>query len=226
MKLKQIIEDQINMILTEVEVIDDINLRVQRRIELVDILSNNLSIDTIKTSSKSSKEAVSKTNKKDTKETVVSEEIPKEEQTQEQIEEVVQEIVEQETHEEITSDDIDSKLGESEPAVYTATNEAGESVDVTDEVKLLVTAGDLTLEEKLQQALLIKEYQLQAVYPTLNSLKDTYNKFLLAYYLVELGLEGLNAWVESFTSGTCNDLDTYINDANVDALVEYIQTNG
>lgn len=121
--------------------------------------------------------------------------------------------------------DIDPDTKEDiEPIMTQIEDEEGNvfDIDITEAYNKL--SADLSEEERIDLARNITAYNLLPVYEELSQLPDCNDKMMLSYYLQQLGIDEIDAFVESLTDGQFNLLHDFVNKDNLEYLVTEIAT--
>lgn len=243
--LKKIMNNQLKLALEEIEALEHGAERTKLRIMLVNALATTSTVDFEE--AKTGKESI-KENKAKKPSVVQPEEIDVIEPAGEELNkedavdaEITSDEVDQaldateENVEETTEDENAVESTDEEPKIVL--NEDGQEVDITYAYAWVQYAA--SDEDREALALEITEYDCLEKYAELTELVvtnengeeellcDTQSKFLLSYYLTpyedtENGLEFVNAKVSEFTDGQYDDVMTFVNNENIDALVEHI----
>lgn len=237
-----IINEQIQLILGELELIQDPYQRADIRTKLISCISEaNLEVSV---EEPVGKDAIKNDTKKEIDEPIKFERVeePKEEapveETVEELAEEKEEVVEKPKKEEkaakkkaITSKTkkgpkqidlepekkfvtVETEDGETEVEITEAYNKIAPQMkeDGVDEEEIELTAQYLTCNA------------LMPIYDSLEGLKDSYNKMMLAYYMQEYGVEAINESVISqISDGTVNDVYEFVNDANLEFTINSIE---
>lgn len=235
-----IINEQIQLILEELDLIQDPYQRADIRTKLIScIAESNLEVsveepvgkDAIKNDIKKEQDAPIEF--KEVKEEVVEETEP---ETKEEVKEEVKEESKKKKATKGKSIASKSKKGpkeieleKPEKKVVTVEDENGDpmEVDITEVYHKIAPAmkEDGADEETIE---LTAQYlvcnALIPIYETLEGLKDSYNKMMLAYYMQEFGVEAINESVISqISDGQIDDLYEFVNDSNLQFTIESIE---
>lgn len=237
-KLREIMNNQLNLALEEIEALEHGTERTKLRIMLIGALANTASVD-FKDAPKG-KEAIKEDTAKevlDAQESAEEVESPVEESESEYTGIESDVVVAEETVAEETT--IEETESEEIPMVenLVVLNEEGQEVDITDAYNsILYAAND---EDRQALALQVTEYMCLPAYQTLNELvvtnaegeqellADNYYKFMLAYYLTpnedgSTGLEVIDQYVSQFTDGQCDSIYDFINNDNIEAFISWL----
>lgn len=228
-----IINEQIQLILEDLALIEDPYQRADIRTKLIScIAESNLEVSV---EEPVGKDAIKNDIKKE-------QDAPIEfEAKEEPVEEVKEEVKEEPKKKKATKSksiaskskkgpkEIDLEEPKKEKKIVTVEDEDGTTeVDVTDAYYKIAPQmqKDGADEETI---LLTAQYlvcnALMPIYETLDGLKDSYNKMMLAYYMQEYGVDAINESVISeISDGTITDLYEFVNDSNLDFTLESIES--
>lgn len=220
--MTELINNQLELIMSELEQVTDVQGRADLRIKLIGVLLNlgdNCSLE-IETGKEAIKETKKKTTTKKKKE-VVAEPVETEEvvEQQEVEEEQESEVVEGPVEIDLDTDpNLIDENATREPIIVSLEDEEGKGyeVNITDVYYTLDVEDE---ETKKEIASNIVSYNLTPVYETLSNLNDSNDKVMLSYYLQNFGLETINTFIEELTEGQFNDLYEFVNNDNVNGLV-------
>lgn len=236
--MNELINTQLSLLLEEIELIGDMYQRADIRVKLIQALGdlivepNTESVEgkdafkhdtkketvkeeTVEKEVKEEKKKESKkSNKKNKKEVEVAEDAPI---VFEPVEETTEEAIEPQPQE------IDLEPTEEEPIIIECEDENKQtySLDITEAWK--VVGDEEGSEEMVELAKNLTEYNLLPIYITLDKLSDSYNKMMLAYYMQQFTLEGVNEFIESLTEGVFTDIYEFVNDENLEGLIANIE---
>lgn len=230
-----IINEQIQLILEDLVLIEDPYQRADIRTKLIScIAESNLEVSV---EEPTGKDAIKNDVKKE-------QEAPIE--FEEKKEEPVKEVKEEEVKEEpkkkkatksksIASKskkgpkEIDLEEPKREKKIVTVEDEDGTTeVDVTDayyKIAPQMQKDGVDEETILLTAQYLVCNALMPIYETLDGLKDSYNKMMLAYYMQEYGVDAINeSVIAEISDGTITDLYEFVNDSNLDFTLESIES--
>lgn len=238
--MNELINEQLNLLLEEIELIGDNYQRADIRVKLIQALSeltvdtnvesvsgkesfkNDVKKETTKKTDEKKKES-KKSNKKDKKE--------KEEEIAEDAPIVFEPVVESDTaavsEEEPQPKEVDLEPAVeetvTEPIVIECEDENGQAytLDITEAWNIV--GDEEGSEEMVELAKNLTEYNLLPIYTTLDKLDHNYNKMMLAYYMQQYTLEGINEFIESLTEGLFNDIYEFVNNENLEGLIANIE---
>ena len=248
--MNNVINEQLSTLLEEIELIGDNYQRADIRVKLINALSNlwleqvgeNVGKDSFKHDTKKEvaevveepvKETKKETTKKNTKskkkETkAVEEESAEVEDKPIEFDPIEPDVKEDAVTEEVVEEpkpiEIDLEPQENEPVVIECQDEEGNvyNLDITEAWN--VVGDEEGSEERVELARNLTEYNLLPVYNTFNGkLDDCYNKMMLAYYMQQFTLEGINEFIESLTEGMFTDVYEFVNNENLDGLIANIE---
>lgn len=220
---KEMINKQINILISEVEEISNVAERAKVRASLIEIMFNvatydNISLDT-------GKESI----KEDTAKEVVEEEIdftPEDvEEQPEDVKEAVDELAEGEPENDPFDDaeEIPFNLEQTEPEKVTVEDDEGNVFDITEEYNYL--GDDLEDEDKREICLQIKEYDSFEDYKLLDMLPNGYSRSIIALTMTALGTDVVDQAVEAFNDGHYENLFKFLNANNCDEFAQYLVDN-
>lgn len=220
---KEMINKQINILISEVEEISNVAERAKVRASLIEIMFNvatydNISLDT-------GKESI----KEDTAKEVVEEEIdftPEDvEEQPEDVKEAVDELAEGEPESDPFDDaeEIPFNLEQTEPEKVTVEDDEGNVFDITEEYNYL--GDDLEDEDKREICLQIKEYDSFEDYKLLDMLPNGYSRSIIALTMTALGTDVVDQAVEAFNDGHYENLFKFLNANNCDEFAQYLVDN-
>lgn len=235
--MNEVINEQLSLVLEEIDLIGDIYQRADIRVKLIQALGGLIIEPAVE--SATGKEAFKHDTKKEvevTEEVPVKEEKKKSKSSKKKEKEIaedapivfepaeaVEAIVEEEPQpKEIDLDTtIEDKIAE--PVVIECEDENGEtySLDITEAWN--VVGDEDGSEEMVELAKNLTEYNLLPVFTTLDKLSNNYNKMMLAYYMQQFTLEGINEFIESLTEGVFTDVYEFVNDENLEGLIANIE---
>lgn len=228
--MNNVINEQISLVLDEIELIGDTYQRADIRVKLISAL---IEANVEELGEPAGKDAFKYDNKKDvTTETVekpIKEEKKKEAKKVEEIAEDKPIIFEPanpvETEDAITEtiEEPQPKEINLEPIVIECEDENGNAytLDITEAWEIV--GDEEGSEERVELAKNLTEYNLLPVYNTFNKLDDCYNKMMLAYYMQQYSLEGINEFIEGLTEGMYTDVYEFVNNDNLEGLIANIE---
>ena len=196
---KEMINKQINILISEVEEISNVAERAKVRASLIEIMFNVATYDNIALDT--GKESI----KEDTAKEVVEEEIdftPEDvEEQPEDVKEAVDELAEGEPENDPFDDaeEIPFNLEQTEPEKVTVEDDEGNVFDITEEYNYL--GDDLEDEDKREICLQIKEYDSFEDYKLLDMLPNGYSRSIIALTMTALGTDVVDQAVEAFNDG-------------------------
>lgn len=125
--------------------------------------------------------------------------------------------------------EIDLEEPKREKKIVTVEDEDGTTeVDVTDayyKIAPQMQKDGVDEETILLTAQYLVCNALMPIYETLDGLKDSYNKMMLAYYMQEYGVDAINeSVIAEISDGTITDLYEFVNDSNLDFTLESIES--
>lgn len=213
---KEMINKQINILISEVEEISNVAERAKVRASLIEIMFNVATYDNIALDT--GKESI----KEDTAKEVVEEEI---DFTPEDVEEAVDELAEGEPESDPFDDaeEIPFNLEQTEPEKVTVEDDEGNVFDITEEYNYL--GDDLEDEDKREICLQIKEYDSFEDYKLLDMLPNGYSRSIIALTMTALGTDVVDQAVEAFNDGHYENLFKFLNANNCDEFAQYLVDN-
>ena len=220
---KEMINKQINILISEVEEISNVAERAKVRASLIEIMFNVATYDNIALDT--GKESI----KEDTAKEVVEEEIdftPEDvEEQPEDVEEAVDELAEGEPENDPFDDaeEIPFNLEQTEPEKVTVEDDEGNVFDITEEYNYL--GDDLEDEDKREICLQIKEYDSFEDYKLLDMLPNGYSRSIIALTMTALGTDVVDQAVEAFNDGHYENLFKFLNANNCDEFAQYLVDN-
>ena len=220
---KEMINKQINILISEVEEISNVAERAKVRASLIEIMFNIATYDNITLDT--GKESI----KEDTAKEVVEEEMDfTPEDVEEQLEDV-KEALDELTEGEPESDPFDDaeeipfNLEQTEPEKVTVEDDEGNVFDITEEYNYL--GDDLEDEDKREICLQIKEYDSFEDYKLLDMLPNGYSRSIIALTMTALGTDVVDQAVEAFNDGHYENLFKFLNANNCDEFAQYLVDN-
>ena len=220
---KEMINKQINILISEVEEISNVAERAKVRASLIEIMFNIATYDNITLDT--GKESI----KEDTAKEVVEEEIdftPEDvEEQPEDVEEALDELAEGEPESDPFDDaeEIPFNLEQTEPEKVTVEDDEGNVFDITEEYNYL--GDDLEDEDKREICLQIKEYDSFEDYKLLDMLPNGYSRSIIALTMTALGTDVVDQAVEAFNDGHYENLFKFLNANNCDEFAQYLVDN-
>lgn len=220
---KEMINKQINILISEVEEISNVAERAKARASLIEIMFNVATYDNIALDT--GKESI----KEDTAKEVVEEEIdftPEDvEEQPEDVKEAVDELAEGEPENDPFDDaeEIPFNLEQTEPEKVTVEDDEGNVFDITEEYNYL--GDDLEDEDKREICLQIKEYDSFEDYKLLDMLPNGYSRSIIALTMTALGTDVVDQAVEAFNDGHYENLFKFLNANNCDEFAQYLVDN-
>lgn len=220
---KEMINKQINILISEVEEISNVAERAKVRASLIEIMFNVATYDNIALDT--GKESI----KEDTAKEVVEEEIdftPEDvEEQPEDVKEALDELVEEEPENDPFDDaeEIPFNLEQTEPEKVTVEDDEGNVFDITEEYNYL--GDDLEDEDKREICLQIKEYDSFEDYKLLDMLPNGYSRSIIALTMTALGTDVVDQAVEAFNDGHYENLFKFLNANNCDEFAQYLVDN-
>lgn len=220
---KEMINKQINILISEVEEISNVAERAKVRASLIEIMFNIATYDNIALDT--GKESI----KEDTAKEVVEEEIdftPEDvEEQPEDAKEAVDELAEGEPESDPFDDaeEIPFNLEQTEPEKVTVEDDEGNVFDITEEYNYL--GDDLEDEDKREICLQIKEYDSFEDYKLLDMLPNGYSRSIIALTMTALGTDVVDQAVEAFNDGHYENLFKFLNANNCDEFAQYLVDN-
>lgn len=220
---KEMINKQINILISEVEEISNVAERAKVRASLIEIMFNVATYDNIALDT--GKESI----KEDTAKEVVEEEIdftPEDvEEQPEDVKEAVDELAEGEPESDPFDDaeEIPFDLEQTEPEKVTVEDDEGNVFDITEEYNYL--GDDLEDEDKREICLQIKEYDSFEDYKLLDMLPNGYSRSIIALTMTALGTDVVDQAVEAFNDGHYENLFKFLNANNCDEFAQYLVDN-
>lgn len=220
---KEMINKQINILISEVEEISNVAERAKVRASLIEIMFNIATYDNIALDT--GKESI----KEDTAKEVVEEEIdftPEDvEEQPEDVKEAVDELAEGEPENDPFDDaeEIPFNLEQTEPEKVTVEDDEGNVFDITEEYNYL--GDDLEDEDKREICLQIKEYDSFEDYKLLDMLPNGYSRSIIALTMTALGTDIVDQAVEAFNDGHYENLFKFLNANNCDEFAQYLVDN-
>lgn len=220
---KEMINKQINILISEVEEISNVAERAKVRASLIEIMFNVATYDNIALDT--GKESI----KEDTAKEVVEEEIdftPEDvEEQPEDVEEALDELAEGEPENDPFDDaeEIPFNLEQIEPEKVTVEDDEGNVFDITEEYNYL--GDDLEDEDKREICLQIKEYDSFEDYKLLDMLPNGYSRSIIALTMTALGTDVVDQAIEAFNDGHYENLFKFLNANNCDEFAQYLVDN-
>lgn len=220
---KEMINKQINILISEVEEISNVAERAKVRASLIEIMFNIATYDNIALDT--GKESI----KEDTAKEVVEEEIdftPEDvEEQPEDVEEALDELAKGEPESDPFDDaeEIPFNLEQTEPEKVTVEDDEGNVFDITEEYNYL--GDDLEDEDKREICLQIKEYDSFEDYKLLDMLPNGYSRSIIALTMTALGTDVVDQAVEAFNDGHYENLFKFLNANNCDEFAQYLVDN-
>lgn len=220
---KEMINKQINILISEVEEISNVAERAKVRASLIEIMFNVATYDNIALDT--GKESI----KEDTAKEVVEEEIdftPEDvEEQPEDVKEALDELAEGEPENDPFNDaeEIPFNLEQTEPEKVTVEDDEGNVFDITEEYNYL--GDDLEDEDKREICLQIKEYDSFEDYKLLDMLPNGYSRSIIALTMTALGTDVVDQAVEAFNDGHYENLFKFLNANNCDEFAQYLVDN-
>lgn len=220
---KEMINKQINILISEVEEISNVAERAKVRASLIEIMFNVATYDNIALDT--GKESI----KEDTAKEVVEEEIdftPEDvEEQPEDVKEAVDELAEGKPENDPFDDaeEIPFNLEQTEPEKVTVEDDEGNVFDITEEYNYL--GDDLEDEDKREICLQIKEYDSFEDYKLLDMLPNGYSRSIIALTMTALGTDVVDQAVEAFNDGHYENLFKFLNANNCDEFAQYLVDN-
>lgn len=220
---KEMINKQINILISEVEEISNVAERAKVRASLIEIMFNIATYDNITLDT--GKESI----KEDTAKEVVEEEIdftPEDvEEQPEDVKEALDELAEGEPENDPFDDaeEIPFNLEQTEPEKVTVEDDEGNVFDITEEYNYL--GDDLEDEDKREICLQIKEYDSFEDYKLLDMLPNGYSRSIIALTMTALGTDVVDQAVEAFNDGHYENLFKFLNANNCDEFAQYLVDN-
>jgi hypothetical protein len=220
---KEMINKQINILISEVEEISNVAERAKVRASLIEIMFNVATYDNIALDT--GKESI----KEDTAKEVVEEEIdftPEDvEEQPEDVKEALDELAEGEPESDPFDDaeEIPFDLEQTEPEKVTVEDDEGNVFDITEEYNYL--GDDLEDEDKREICLQIKEYDSFEDYKLLDMLPNGYSRSIIALTMTALGTDVVDQAVEAFNDGHYENLFKFLNANNCDEFAQYLVDN-
>lgn len=220
---KEMINKQINILISEVEEISNVAERAKVRASLIEIMFNVATYDNIALDT--GKESI----KEDTAKEVVEEEIdftPEDvEEQPEDVKEALDELAEGEPENDPFDDaeEIPFNLEQTEPEKVTVEDDEGNVFDITEEYNYL--GDDLEDEDKREICLQIKEYDSFEDYKLLDMLPNGYSRSIIALTMTALGTDVVDQAVEAFNDGHYENLFKFLNANNCDEFAQYLVDN-
>lgn len=220
---KEMINKQINILISEVEEISNVAERAKVRASLIEIMFNIATYDNITLDT--GKESI----KEDTAKEVVEEEIdftPEDvEEQPEDVKEALDELVEGEPESDPFDDaeEIPFNIEQTEPEKVTVEDDEGNVFDITEEYNYL--GDDLEDEDKREICLQIKEYDSFEDYKLLDMLPNGYSRSIIALTMTALGTDVVDQAVEAFNDGHYENLFKFLNANNCDEFAQYLVDN-
>ena len=220
---KEMINKQINILISEVEEISNVAERAKVRASLIEIMFNIATYDNITLDT--GKESI----KEDTAKEVVEEEMdftPEDvEEQPEDVEEALDELAEGEPESDPFDDaeEIPFNLEQTEPEKVTVEDDEGNVFDITEEYNYL--GDDLEDEDKREICLQIKEYDSFEDYKLLDMLPNGYSRSIIALTMTALGTDVVDQAVEAFNDGHYENLFKFLNANNCDEFAQYLVDN-
>lgn len=220
---KEMINKQINILISEVEEISNVAERAKVRASLIEIMFNIATYDNITLDT--GKESI----KEDTAKEVVEEEVdftPEDvEEQPEDVKEALDELAEGEPENDPFDDaeEIPFNLEQTEPEKVTVEDDEGNVFDITEEYNYL--GDDLEDEDKREICLQIKEYDSFEDYKLLDMLPNGYSRSIIALTMTALGTDVVDQAVEAFNDGHYENLFKFLNANNCDEFAQYLVDN-
>lgn len=220
---KEMINKQINILISEVEEISNVAERAKVRASLIEIMFNIATYDNITLDT--GKESI----KEDTAKEVVEEEMdftPEDvEEQPEDVKEALDELAEGEPESDPFDDaeEIPFNLEQTEPEKVTVEDDEGNVFDITEEYNYL--GNDLEDEDKREICLQIKEYDSFEDYKLLDMLPNGYSRSIIALTMTALGTDVVDQAVEAFNDGHYENLFKFLNANNCDEFAQYLVDN-
>lgn len=220
---KEMINKQINILISEVEEISNVAERAKVRASLIEIMFNIATYDNIALDT--GKESI----KEDTAKEVVEEEIdftPEDvEEQPEDVKEALDELAEGEPENDPFDDaeEIPFNFEQTEPEKVTVEDDEGNVFDITEEYNYL--GDDLEDEDKREICLQIKEYDSFEDYKLLDMLPNGYSRSIIALTMTALGTDVVDQAVEAFNDGHYENLFKFLNANNCDEFAQYLVDN-
>lgn len=220
---KEMINKQINILISEVEEISNVAERAKVRASLIEIMFNIATYDNITLDT--GKESI----KEDTAKEVVEEEMdftPEDvEEQPEDVKEALDELAEGEPESDPFDDaeEIPFNLEQTEPEKVTVEDDEGNVFDITEEYNYL--GDDLEDEDKREICLQIKEYDSFEDYKLLDMLPNGYSRSIIALTMTALGTDVVDQAVEAFNDGHYENLFKFLNANNCDEFAQYLVDN-
>lgn len=220
---KEMINKQINILISEVEEISNVAERAKVRASLIEIMFNVATYDNIALDT--GKESI----KEDTAKEVVEEEIdftPEDvEEQPEDVKEALDELAEGEPENDPFDDaeEIPFNIEQTEPEKVTVEDDEGNVFDITEEYNYL--GDDLEDEDKREICLQIKEYDSFEDYKLLDMLPNGYSRSIIALTMTALGTDVVDQAVEAFNDGHYENLFKFLNANNCDEFAQYLVDN-
>lgn len=233
--MNELVNEQLSLLLEEIDLIGDVYQRADIRVKMIQALGGLLIEPAVESSGKEAFKHDTKKEVEVIEEAPVKEEKKKSKSSKkkeiaedapiifEPAEQGTEAIVEEEPQpKEIDLDaTVEDKIAE--PVVIECEDENGEaySLDITEAWNVV---GDKEgSEEMVELAKNLTEYNLLPIYTTLDKLTHSYNKMMLAYYMQQFTLEGVNEFIESLTEGVFTDIYEFVNDENLEGLIANIE---
>jgi hypothetical protein len=220
---KEMINKQINILISEVEEISNVAERAKVRASLIEIMFNIATYDNITLDT--GKESI----KEDTAKEVIEEEMdftPEDvEEQPEDVKEALDELAEGEPESDPFDDaeEIPFNLEQTEPEKVTVEDDEGNVFDITEEYNYL--GDDLEDEDKREICLQIKEYDSFEDYKLLDMLPNGYSRSIIALTMTALGTDVVDQAVEAFNDGHYENLFKFLNANNCDEFAQYLVDN-
>lgn len=220
---KEMINKQINILISEVEEISNVAERAKVRASLIEIMFNIATYDNITLDT--GKESI----KEDTAKEVVEEEMDFTPEDVEEQPEDVKEALDELTEGEPESDPFDDaeeipfNIEQTEPEKVTVEDDEGNVFDITEEYNYL--GDDLEDEDKREICLQIKEYDSFEDYKLLDMLPNGYSRSIIALTMTALGTDVVDQAVEAFNDGHYENLFKFLNANNCDEFAQYLVDN-
>ena len=211
---RDMINKQMNKLLSEVEEISNVSERAKVRASLIGLMFDiatydNMTLDT-------GKEAI----KEDKAKEVIEEEIDL------SVDEPIVEESEEQTTEELVEDPFEDAeeipFDLEPPEKVTAEDDEGNVYDITEEYNYL---EDLSDEDKREICLQIKQYDSFEDYKLLDMLPHGYSRSIIALTMTALGTDTVDQAVEAFNDGHYVNLFKFINANNCDEFAQYLVDN-
>lgn len=239
--MNNVINEQLNLVLEELELITDTYQRADIRVKLISALMGT-SVEDL--DEPTGKEAFKNDKKKETVEKQPAKEDKKKSNKKEDKSKKKIEVSEDapiifEPADDFTSEDAVTETPEKDPEPKEVNLESNEEVnepivieceddngkaytlDITDAWN--VVGDEEGSEEAVELAKNLTEYNLLPVYNTFEKLDNCYNKMMLAYYMQEFGLQGINEFIDSLTEGVFKDVYEFVNNENLEGLIANIE---